>query len=464
MRPRSEKHQGRPDTKREEPFRPRKPAPQGQGKPDTRNLGPRAIALDAVGEVFSGKAPLDHAIASHPDHKRLEVRDRAFARAIAAAAVRRKGALEAALAVFLDKPLPQTADRGRHVLLCGAAELLVLDNAPHAVVDAWVTLMNADEKTARFAGLANAVLRRVSERGRGAFDGADPLADLPDWLAARWAKTYGEKTARAMARARAGVPPLDLTPRPGIDAGKLAGDLGGELLPTGSIRLEDAGDPTLLPGFAEGRWWVQDAAAALPARLLGPKPGERIADLCAAPGGKTLQIAASGAETFAIDRAKKRLPPVHENLERMALKAHVEAADATQWTPDAPLDAVLLDAPCSATGTLRRRPDVAWAKEEADIASLAEVQSRLLDAAFAMLKPGGRLVYCTCSLEPEEGEDQIAAFLERTGSARLDPVKPDELPELETAIDSQGAVRTRPDMWASLGGLDGFYIARIVKG
>lgn len=468
MKPRSERRTGPADLKRDDPHRVRKPEPQGQdgqrkGRPDTRNLGPRAIALDAVMAVLEQGTALDHALSSHPDHKRLEPRDRAFARAIAAAAVRRKGAIEAALDVFIDRPLPKTAGRAKTILLCGAGELLVLDNAPHAVVDAWVTLMNADEKTGRFAGLANAVLRRVSERGRKTFETADPLIDLPDWLAARWVKAYGEKTARAMARARAGIPPLDLTPRPGIDAQELAEELGGVLLPTGSIRLDDAGDVTVLPGFAEGRWWVQDAAAALPVRLLAPKPGETIADLCAAPGGKTLQIAASGADTIAIDRAKKRLPPVHENLERLRLTAHVETADAREWKPESPLDAVLLDAPCSATGTLRRRPDVAWAKAEEDIGSLAATQRELLDAAFAMLKPGGRMVYCTCSLEPEEGEGQIAAFLQRTQGASLEPVRPEELPELETAIDGEGAVRTRPDMWAARGGIDGFYIARVVK-
>lgn len=463
MKPRSEQRQGPADLKRDDPHRPRRPEPQGKGKPDTRNLGPRAVALEAVGRVLSGKAALDHAIASHPDHKRLEPRDRAFARAIAAAAIRRKGALEEALAVFLDKPLPLTADRGRHVLLCGAAELMVLDNAPHAVVDAWVTLMNGDAQTARFAGLANAVLRRVAERGKSTFQKADPLHDLPVWLSRRWTKAYGEATARAMAKARASVPPLDLTPRPDVDATALAEQLEGEALPTGSIRIFDAGDPTVLAGFTEGRWWVQDAAAALPVGLLNPQPGETIADLCAAPGGKTLQIAAAGAQTIAIDRAQKRLPPLHENLERMKLEARVETADATQWRPETPLDAVLLDAPCSATGTLRRRPDVAWTKAEEDIASLAQMQGKLLDSAFAMLKSGGRLVYCTCSLEPEEGEDQIAAFLKRTPGARIDPIKPAEVPELETAIDADGAVRTRPDMWAERGGIDGFYIARIVK-
>lgn len=435
----------------------------GKTKPDTRNLGPRAIALDAVMGVFTKGAPMDHALASHPDHKRLEPRDRAFARAIAAAAVRRKGALEAALNAFLDKPLPDSALRAHLVLVCGAGELMVLNNAPHAVVDAWVTVMRADAECERFAGLANAVLRRISERGRGAFEAADPLHDLPDWLSDAWSKAYGVKTARAMARARSVHPPLDLTLKVPGEAEALADELEGICLPNGTVRLSETRDPTGIPGFEEGRWWIQDAAATLPVRILAPQPGERIADLCAAPGGKTLQIAASGAQTFAVDRAPKRLKALYDNLERTRLSATVEAADAAQWQPDEPLDGALLDAPCSATGTLRRRPDAAWAKTQADIASLASVQASLLTAAYKLIRPGGRLVYCTCSLEPQEGEKQIAGFLKRNPEARLDPIRPEEVPGLEDAIDAEGALRTRPDMWREVGGIDGFYIARLLR-
>ncbi|PWE18163.1 rRNA methyltransferase [Marinicauda salina] len=440
------------------------PSPEAPtGAADPKNLTPRRIALEAALAVEIKSAALDAALASHPEHKRLETRDRAFARAIAAAGVRRVGALDAALAAFMERPLPDRAMRARWVLRLAAAEILELENAAHAVVDAWVELMASDETTARYKGLANAVLRRVAEAGGEPFAAADPLADLPAWLAERWVHFYGDDVARAMAAARAGHPPLDVTVRPDLDPAEIAKALEGQVLPTGVVRRTDIGDVAALPGFTAGEWWAQDAAAALPVALLAPQPGERIADLCAAPGGKTLQIAAAGAETIAVDRSAKRLKRVEENLARVRLAAEIVAADAALWRPPAPLDAVLLDAPCTATGTLRRRPDVAWTKRPADIEHLAGLQARLLDAAWAMLAPGGRLVYCTCSLEPEEGEDQLARFVARTSDARVDRVRPEELPGLEDAIDSYGAVRTRPDMWPELGGLDGFFIARLTK-
>ncbi|MFW5661812.1 MAG: RsmB/NOP family class I SAM-dependent RNA methyltransferase [Oceanicaulis sp.] len=235
------------------------------------------------------------------------------------------------------------------------------------------------------------------------------------------------------------------------------------MLATGTVRRDAIGAVEALPGYEDGDWWVQDAAAALPVRLLAPKAGETIADLCAAPGGKTLQIAAAGAKTIAVDASAKRLKRLEENLARTKLSAEIVAADALSWKPEAALDAVLLDAPCTASGTLRRRPDAVYAKQPGDVGSLAPIQAGLLDAAFAMLKSGGGLVYCNCSLEREEGEDQIAAFLDRTPGAALDPVSEDELPDLADALTENGAVRTRPDMWPAEGGLDGFFIARIVK-
>ncbi|MGY6662124.1 MAG: RsmB/NOP family class I SAM-dependent RNA methyltransferase [Glycocaulis sp.] len=428
-----------------------------------RPLNSREAALRAFLSMEANATAPDSALSAQAGYKTMEARDRAFARAILSAAIRRRGTLEAAYNSFLDKPLRPREVFGRAVLTLASAELLVLMTPPHAVVDGWVRITGAAEEGRRLKGLVNAVLRRVSERGAEAFVAADPLADLPDWLRARWSEIYGEETARAMALARAGAPPLDLSVKPGFDAAGFAGEIGGAVLPTGTVRKDGIGDVTALPGFEAGNWWAQDAAAALPVKLLAPKAGERIADICAAPGGKTLQLAAIGADVIAVDRSETRLRRVTQNLARTGLKATIITADATSWQPESKLDAVLLDAPCSATGTLRRRPDVAWSKGEADIASLAALQAALLDNAFVMLKPGGRLVYCTCSLEPEEGEAQIAAFLARTPEARRMAVTAAELPGLADALTPEGDVRTRPDMWESEGGLDGFFIARLVK-
>lgn len=430
----------------------------------TQNLPPRQAALSAVTAVFTKAAALDGALANDRCWAALQPRDRAFARAIASAAVRRVGALNAALDALIDRPLPDKAVRARLVLLCGAAERLVLEGAAHAAVDAWVSIMDEARETQRYKNLANAVLRRIaSGKARAAFDGADPRADLPDWLSARWTANLGEEIAQEMAAARAVPPTLDLSLKPGQDTAAFAKAIGAEVLPTGTVRRAEIGAVEGLPGYEAGDWWVQDVAAALPAKLLNPQAGERVADLCAAPGGKTLQLAASGAQVVAVEASGKRMKRVEANLERTGLSATLVTADAAAWRPETPLDAVLLDAPCTATGTLRRRPDAAWAKQEDDTANLAAIQARLLDAAFEGLKPGGRLVYCTCSLEPEEGEDQLAAFLARTPSARLDPILPDEMPELSEAITPDGAVRTRPDLWAERGGMDGFFIARLIR-
>lgn len=444
------------------PSRALVPKPHSMTSPTP--LTPRIAALNAVIAVFTKATALDGALAQDRSLQALEPRDRAFARAIASAAVRRVGALQAALDALIDRPLPDKATRARLALLCGAAERLVLDGAAHAAVDSWVSIMDSHKDTQRYKNLANAVLRRVSSgKALAAFEAADPRADLPDWLSARWTTAYGEDTARAMAAARAVPPTLDLTLKPQTDTIALADAIGAEVLPLGTVRRRDPGAVEGLPGFEAGDWWVQDYAAALPARLLGVKAGERVADLCAAPGGKTLQLAAMGAEVVAVEASPKRMKKVAANLERTGLSAELVTADLGQWQPDAPFDAILLDAPCTATGTLRRRPDAAWAKQDGDVANLAALQARLLDAAFEMLKPGGRLVYCTCSLEPEEGEAQLSSFLERTPEATVSAIAADELPKLADALTPEGSVRTRPDLWAQRGSMDGFFMARLVK-
>ncbi|MCG8443492.1 MAG: RsmB/NOP family class I SAM-dependent RNA methyltransferase, partial [Caulobacterales bacterium] len=315
-------------------------------------------------------------------------------------------------------------------------------------------------RAGRMKGLVNAVLRRVGEAGPEAVADLDPREDWPRWLTASWEAAYGAEAARRIAAMSAREAPLDLTVA--RDAQAWADRLGGRLTATGSVRLPPGHAPVPdLPGFHEGAWWVQDAAAALPARLLGPVNGQRVLDLCAAPGGKTLQLAAAGARVTAVDRAPARLKRVRENLARTGLDAALVAADAAAYRPETPVDAVLLDAPCTATGTLRRRPDTAWIKSPRDVDSLQRLQIRLIAAAAAALPPGGRVVYCTCSLQPGEGEGAIEGALKAGAPLTPDPIGSDEAPGLPEAIGADGFLRTFPYMWEEAGGMDGFFAARL---
>jgi 16S rRNA (cytosine967-C5)-methyltransferase len=377
--------------------------------------------------------------------------------------LRRLGSLRHGLGSFLDKGFPTEAPRVETVLLIGAAQILWLDVPDHAAVDLSVRLAQADRRAARYAGLVNAVLRRVAQN-RDAL-ATDPVPrNTPDWLFKRWSAHYGEDTARAIAQANGHEPALDLTVKG--DAAIWAERLRGRVLPTGSVRTLAQGSIVLLPGFAEGAWWVQDAAASLPAKLLGDVRGLEVADLCAAPGGKTAQLALAGANVMAVDRSPARLARVSENLTRLKLSATTVAADALDWQVG-PFDAVLLDAPCSSTGTIRRHPDVPWLKGEADLGVLTELQQRLLDRAASLLKPGGKLVYCVCSLEPEEGQQQIAALLERDARLSRLPIAPNEVGGHPEFITADGDLRTLPQhlpepdpRWS---GLDGFYAARLTS-
>jgi len=403
----------------------------------------REIAFDLLSAVLDRRRSLEEALdAAHP----ADPRDRAAAHRLAAAVLRRMGSLDAVLDPLLARAPP---DAVRHVLRLGAAGLLLLDTPAHAAVATAVALARTRRLTP-FAGLVNAVLRRVAAAGQAGLDGVDgPRLDTPAWLWASWGQA-----ARSIAEAHGQEAPLDLSMRPDAAAPE-----GGEVLPTGSVRLPPGTRVQDLPGFNEGAFWVQDAAAALPARLLAARPGERIADLCAAPGGKTAQLAVTGAQVVAIERDTHRLRRLHENLARLQLPVEVVQADALQWVPSALLDAVLLDAPCSATGTIRRHPDVMRLKRPRDIAELAAGQDRLLAAATAMLRPGGRLVYATCSLQPEEGPARVMGL----PGLQPDPVHADELPGLSDAITPEGYVRTHPGLWPECGGMDGFFIARFIR-
>jgi len=377
--------------------------------------------------------------------------------------LRRLGTLRHLLGGFLDKGFPSEAPRVEIILLIGAAQILWLEVPDHAAVDLSVRLAQADRRAARYAGLINAVLRRVTQSKTAALAN-NATRDTPKWLVARWTKRYGAEAARAIAAANGHEPALDLTVK--YDAESWAERLRGRVLPTGTVRTFAQGAVSLLPGFSEGAWWVQDAAAAMPARLLGDVRGKAVVDLCAAPGGKTAQLVFAGARVTAVDRSPARLNRLRENLARLELQAETVAADALEWQRG-PFDAVLLDAPCSATGTIRRHPDIPWLKSEADIAALTSLQQRLLDRAVELLKPGATLVYCVCSLEPEESEDQIAALRARDPRVVRTPVAAQEVAGHAEFLTADGDLRTLPpqlpDPDPRWGGLDGFYAARLTR-
>ncbi len=431
-------------------------------------LASRRLAADILDAVLRRRHPLDDELDSAATRAALAglpERDRALTRALVATVLRRLGSLRHLLGLFLDHGAPKEAPRVETALLLGAAQILLLDVPDHAAVDLAVRLTQADRHAARYAGLVNAVLRRLAREGAERLAGLDAaVLDTPEWLMARWIATYGEATARAIAAANSREPALDLTVK--SDPELWAARLGGRVLPTGTVRVITHGAITALPGFAEGAWWVQDAAAALPVRLLGDVSGLRVADLCAAPGGKTAQLAAAGARVTAVDRAPARLSRVRENLTRLSVQAELVSADVAEWTAE-PFDAVLLDAPCSSTGTIRRHPDVPWLKSPADIAKLAALQHRLIERAAALTKPGGTLVYSTCSLEPEEGEHVVADLLAREPSMQRAPIAAAEVFGCGEFISNDGDLRTLPchfpDAESRLAGLDGFYAARLEK-
>ena len=347
----------------------------------------RAVALDVIEAVFDAGRPLDDAIGDHPDLARLAIRDRAFARNLVATVIRRRGQIEALIDHCVERPLGPKGRMASNLLRLGAGQLLFLATPPHAAVHETVSLALARGQ-GPYKGLINAVLRRLGREGAALVAAQDAARlNTPDWLWATWEKAYGEATCRRIAEAHLGNARLDLTVRGQPE--HWAERLGGAVLPTGSVRCRPKGPIERLAGYDEGAWWVQDAAASLPARLLGPVAGLRVIDLCAAPGGKTAQLAAAGARVIAVDRSQARLDRLRRNLDRLRLSAETVAASAETWRPDEPADAVLLDAPCSATGTIRRHPDVAWLKTAADVAGLARVQSRLLGQAAEMVRPAG---------------------------------------------------------------------------
>jgi 16S rRNA (cytosine967-C5)-methyltransferase len=431
--------------------------------PPPPGLTARLSASNALADILGSAHSIEDRLVALKNSD-LEPRDKALVRSILTASLRHLGSIRTLLAKSLERGLPKKSGALEWYLVTAAAQILYMDIPDHSAVDLAVHAAKRDPRSAPFAGVANAVLRNIVRAKDEPGTIADAFVDTPQWLAARWTKTYGREVAAQIAHMHGLEPTLDLTVKSA--PAEWAARLGGSVLPTGSVRLATHTPIDALEGYDDGAWWVQDAAAALPARLLNVHAGERVGDLCAAPGGKTAQLALTGAHVVAVDRSAERMKRVAENLTRLGLNAELHIGDALSFDA-APFDAILLDAPCSGTGTIRRHPDIAWIKRTSDIAALAALQTKMLDRGCAMLKPGGRLVYSTCSLEPEEGEQQIATLLRRNPDLKRLPISADEIGGISECVTQEGDIRTLPAHLANgdprLAGLDGFFVARLQR-
>jgi 16S rRNA (cytosine967-C5)-methyltransferase len=440
-------------------------APAGEQAP---GLAARKAAAKLLAAIVDAHTPLDgltDADHGHPLYRALDARDRSLVRAILATALRFRGTIGRLIAARLERPLPPNASALTHILNVAAAQVLFLDVPDSAAVDLAVTHALSDPRTRRFSGLVNGVLRAIAREKQRTLQAELAKGDeAPEWFRDRLEAAYGAEKAAAILAAHSSEAPVDFTVK--AEPRKWAEALGGFVLPTGSVRVEKLPGPVAsLPGYAEGGWWVQDAAAALPARLFGDLSGRRAIDLCAAPGGKTAQLAFAGAAVTALDMSANRLKRLEANLTRLGLEAELVQADVLKHETERRFDAVLLDAPCSSTGTVRRHPDVPWTKSPEDIAKLAELQARLLRKAAHYVAPGGRLVFSNCSLDPAEGELLVAEFLAETPDLVIEPVVAHELEGIEPFVTPRGTIRTTPAdldlVRPAISGLDGFFAARM---
>lgn len=427
----------------------------------------RAAGLDIVRTVLEKRRSLDEALDSSDAFSQLKGVDRAFARMLASTVLRRTGQIDDLIRRATERPDPPTPPLLHNLLRVGAAQIAFMNVPGYAAVDTGVGLAES-AGLLRQKGLVNAVLRRiVAEHGAWVAEQEPAKLNIPEWLMQQWARDYGEQTAVQIALASLAEAPLDITLKDDRDVQEWARILDAFALPTGTLRRPTGGMVRDLPGYEDGMWWVQDAAAALPVRISGDLRGKRVADLCAAPGGKTAQLAAAGAQVTAIDRSESRLKRLNENLKRLRLDraVRIENADAAVWRPPEPFDLVLLDAPCTATGTLRRNPDVMHLKARNDVARMGALQDRMLENAAGMLTPGGMLVYCTCSLQKEEGENRIDSFLKSKAGKNFtrQPVAAQETGGISNIVNADGDVRALPFHLAAHGGMDGFYIARLIN-
>lgn len=431
--------------------------------PSASGLDSRRAALDLLERIQDGQT-LDEALSLCRTFEVLKGSDRGFARALTSVVLRRRGSLDHILGTYIDRPLPKKSARVMDILRLASAQLLFLGTPAHAAVSTAVDLAAERRETAGYAKLINAVSRKVAKNGADALKKLPARADTPAWLWRSWERAYGPQKTRSIAEAHINEPPLDIQLKSPAETTDWAERLGAEVLSEGTLRLSGARDVTALEGFDDGAWWIQDAAAGLPAKLLGDVAGKVVFDLCAAPGGKTLQLAARGGRVTAVDISAPRLERVVENLHRTNLKAEMVTEDALRWKPTEKADVILLDAPCSATGTIRRHPDILWLKTETDVEALTSLQARMIDKAITMLKPGGTLVYCVCSLQREEGEQQARQALERHKKLTRIPIEGAEIGGLTEAMTRDGDLRTLPSMLGEKGGMDGFFAARFKLG
>lgn len=427
-------------------------------------LQSRQAAAKILAAVIERKTPLDGMLDQehgNPAYRALSDADRALVRAILNSALRHLPRIRAAIASLLQTPLPEGARALDHVLTVAAAQILYLDVPDHSAVDLAVEQAQSDPRNRRFANLVNAVLRRLSREKDAILERVRSVPAMPAWFHERLVAHYGREQADMISEAQLVPAAIDLTVK--ADPASWAERLGGTVLPTGSVRLPGfSGSIPSLPGFAEGAWWVQDAAASIPARLFGDLAGKSVVDLCAAPGGKTAQLILAGARVTALDQSSSRLRRLKGNLERLGLEARTKEIDMAEFQPEELFDAALLDAPCSSTGTTRRHPDVLWTKGPEDVEKLARLQERLLRHALTVVKPGGMVVFSNCSLDPLEGEEIVARVVDDNLSDRV-PITAADWPGLEKAITGAGEFRTTPAMLPLTppfaGGLDGFYAA-----
>ena len=426
----------------------------------TTTLKSRSIVFDILKAIEDG-AQLDKALVAHKDMARLEDRDRRFVQLLATTYLRRRGQIEKILSQLITRRPFGSQAPANIILAMGAVQLLFLKTGAHAAVDSTVELMR-QAGFERLCSLANAVMRRLTRDGEALLTATNEAENLPNWLRHNWQHHWGDAATNIIAKLAMLPPSLDISVTK--DPADWAEKLNGQILDGQTIRREFDGDPSQLSGFAEGAWWVQDAAAAMPARLLGQLDGKQVIDLCAAPGGKTAQLITTGAIVTAIDNSRKRLDRLRRNLKRLNMPAKLVLSDGRNFVPDAPVDAILLDAPCSATGTIRRRPDILGRRSSANITSLQNIQWELATTALGWLKPRGQMIYATCSLQPEEGEDIIAAIMDAAdGRYALAPITPADAGLFARSITETGCLRILPSAYEDIGGVDGFFVARFIS-